>query len=76
MTGEQDDIGHYGSKDLRTEEERKSKFWVTISEEKATGISIQQVRIHFGTSRKTKNGGNIGSENKLQTKKIVLWHHI
>jgi hypothetical protein len=39
LTGEQDEIGHYEYEDLRTEEEKKSKLWVTVSEDKETGFS-------------------------------------
>jgi hypothetical protein len=42
LTGEQDEIGHYDYKDLRTEEERKSKLWVTVSEDKETGFSASK----------------------------------
>lgn len=42
LTGEQDEIGHYEYKDLRTEEEKKSKLWVTVSEDKATGFSVSK----------------------------------
>ena len=42
LTGEQNDIGHYGYNDLRTEEEKKSKFWVTVSEDKTTGFSVSK----------------------------------
>lgn len=39
LTGEQDEIGHYDYEDYRTEEERKSKLWVMVSEDKETGFS-------------------------------------
>jgi len=39
LTGKQDEIGHYHYEDFRTEEERKSKLWVTVSEDKVTGFS-------------------------------------
>jgi hypothetical protein len=42
MTGEQDEIGHYKYEDLRTEEERKSKLWVTVSEDKETRFSASK----------------------------------
>lgn len=42
LTGEQDEIGHYDYEDLRTEEERKSKLWVTVSEDKETGFSASK----------------------------------
>ena len=42
LTGEQDEIGHYDYEDLRTEEERKSKLWVTVSEDKETGFSTSE----------------------------------
>src|SRR5690554_601636 len=42
LTGEQDEIGHYEYKDLRTEEEKKSKLWVTVSEDKETGFSASK----------------------------------
>lgn len=42
LTGEQDEIGYYDYKDLRTEEERKSKLWVTVSEDKETGFSARK----------------------------------
>jgi hypothetical protein len=38
LTGEQDEIGHYEYDDLRTEEEKKSKLWVTVSEDQKTGF--------------------------------------
>ncbi len=38
LTGEQDEIGHYEYEDYRTVEEKKSKFWVTVSEDKVTGF--------------------------------------
>ncbi|MEN5058863.1 hypothetical protein [Sphingobacterium kitahiroshimense] len=34
FTGEHDEIGHYEYEDLRTEEEKKLKLWVTVSEDK------------------------------------------
>lgn len=42
LTGKQDEIGHYGYEDLRTEREKKSKLWVTISEDKKTGFSASK----------------------------------
>lgn len=42
LTGEQDEIGHYEYKDLRTEEDKKSKLWVTVSEDKKTGFSASK----------------------------------
>lgn len=42
LTGEQDEIGHYEYEDLRTEEEKKSKLWITVSEDKETGFSISK----------------------------------
>lgn len=42
LTGEQDEIGHYVYEDLRTEEQRKSKLWITISENEATGFSASK----------------------------------
>jgi hypothetical protein len=42
LTGEQDEIGHYEYEDLRTEEEKKSKLWVTVSEDKETGFSASK----------------------------------
>lgn len=42
LTGEQDEIGHYEYRDLRTEEEKKSKLWVTVSEDKETGFSASK----------------------------------
>ncbi|CAM3895964.1 DUF4240 domain-containing protein [Flavobacterium branchiophilum] len=42
LTGEQDEIGHYEYEDLRTEEEKKSKLWVTVSEDKGTGFSASK----------------------------------
>lgn len=42
LTGEQDEIGHYDYEDLRTEEERKSKIWVTVTEDKETGFSVSK----------------------------------
>lgn len=42
LTGEQDEIGHYDYEDLRTEEERKSKIWVTVTEYKETGFSVSK----------------------------------
>jgi hypothetical protein len=38
LTGEQDEIGYYEYDDLRTEEEKKSKLWVTVSEDQKTGF--------------------------------------
>lgn len=42
LTGEQNEIDHYGYEDLRTEEEKKSKLWVTVSEDKETGFSASK----------------------------------
>jgi hypothetical protein len=42
LTGEQDDIGYYVYNDLRTEEEKKSKLWETVLEDKATGFSASK----------------------------------
>jgi hypothetical protein len=42
LTGEQDEIGHYEYEDLRTEEEKKSKLWVKVSEDKETGFSASK----------------------------------
>jgi hypothetical protein len=42
LTGEQDEIGHYDYEDYRTEEERKSKLWVTVSEDKETSFSASK----------------------------------
>lgn len=42
LTGEQDEMGNYEYEDLRTEEEKKSKLWVTVSEDKETGFSISK----------------------------------
>jgi hypothetical protein len=42
LTGEQDEIGHYEYEDYRTVEEKKSKFWVTVSEDKVTGFSVSK----------------------------------
>lgn len=42
LTGEQDENGLYGYNDFRTEEERRSKLWVTISEDKETGSSVSK----------------------------------
>lgn len=42
LTGEQDEIGHYDYEDYRTEEERKSKLWVTVSEDKGAGFSANK----------------------------------
>lgn len=42
LTGEQDEIGHYDYEDYRTEEEKKSKIWVTVSEDKETGFSASK----------------------------------
>lgn len=42
LTGGLDEIGHYNYEDLRTEEERKSKLWVTVSEDKETGFSASK----------------------------------
>lgn len=42
LTGEQDEIGHYDYEDYRTEEERKSKLWVMVSEDKETGFSASK----------------------------------
>jgi hypothetical protein len=38
LTGVQDEIGYYEYDDLRTEEEKKSKLWVTVSEDQKTGF--------------------------------------
>jgi hypothetical protein len=45
LTGEQDEIGHYNYEDYRTEEERKSKLWVTVSEEKEKGFSASKNKL-------------------------------
>ncbi len=42
LTGEQDEIGYYDYEDLRTEEERKLKLWVTVCEDKETGFSASK----------------------------------
>jgi hypothetical protein len=42
LTGEQDENGHYEYEDYRTVEEKKSKFWVTVSEDKVTGFSVSK----------------------------------
>ena len=42
LTGSKNEIGHYDYEDLRTEEERKSKLWVTVSEDKKTGFSTSK----------------------------------
>jgi hypothetical protein len=42
LTGEQKETGYYGYEDLRTEEERKSKLWLTVSEDKATSFSASK----------------------------------
>lgn len=42
LTGEQDEIGHYDYEDFRTEEERQSKRWVTLSKNKETGFSASK----------------------------------
>ena len=42
LTGEQDEIGHYDYEDYRTEEERKSKLWVTVSEDKEKSFSASK----------------------------------
>lgn len=42
LTGEQDEIGHYEHKDLRTEEEKKSKLWMTVSENNEIGYSASK----------------------------------
>lgn len=38
LTGEIDEIGDYEYEDLRTEQERISRHWVTVSEDKETGF--------------------------------------
>ncbi|PAC28760.1 hypothetical protein [Flectobacillus sp. BAB-3569] len=42
LTGEQDELGHYEYQDLRTEEEKKSKLWVIVSEDNKTGFSTSK----------------------------------
>lgn len=42
LSGEQDEIGHFEYKDLRSEDERKSKLWVTVLEDKTTGFSASK----------------------------------
>ena len=42
LIGVQDDINHYNYDDLRTEEEKKSKLWVTASEDKTIGFSVSK----------------------------------
>ena len=42
LTGEQDDNGHYVYNDLRTEEEKKSKLWVTVSKDKSAGFTASK----------------------------------
>ena len=42
LTGEQDELGHYEYQDLRTEEEKKSKLWVMVSEDNETGFSTSK----------------------------------
>lgn len=42
LTGEQDEIGHYKYEDLRNEEEKKSKFWITVSEGKEARFSASK----------------------------------
>lgn len=39
LIGEQNEIGDFDYKDLRSEEEKKSKLWVTVSEEQKAGYS-------------------------------------
>ena len=39
LTGEQDEIGDYDYEDYRTEEEKKSKLWLTVLEDKKTVLS-------------------------------------
>ena len=45
LTGEQDEIGHYGYEDFRTEDEKKSKLWVTVSEDNKTGFSASKNKL-------------------------------
>jgi hypothetical protein len=42
LIGEQDEMGHYGYEDFRTELERESKLWVTVSEDKTTEFSARK----------------------------------
>lgn len=70
MTSEQNEIGHYDYEDHRTVEERKSKLWVTVSEDKEQ--DFQRVGTRFGRSKQTKNGGNFGNKYKKRTKKNAL----
>lgn len=42
LTGVQDEIGDYEYEDYRTKEEKKSKLWVTVSEDKATRSSVSK----------------------------------
>jgi hypothetical protein len=42
LTGEQDEIGHYNYEDLRTEEEKKSRLWVMVSEDEKTNFSASK----------------------------------
>ena len=42
LTGEQDEIGHFEYVDLRNEDEKKSKLWVTVSEDETTGFSASK----------------------------------
>ena len=38
LTGEQNEIGQYDYEDLRTEEEKNSKIWLTVFKDKETGF--------------------------------------
>jgi hypothetical protein len=45
LTGKQDLMGHYGYEDYRTEEERKSKLWKIVSEDKTTEFSSHKNKL-------------------------------
>lgn len=45
LTGEQDDIGNYDYIDNRTEEEKKSRLWVTVQDDKTTGETVSKNKL-------------------------------
>lgn len=67
LTGKQDEIGHYGFEDLRTEAEKKSKLWATISEDKKTGFSASKNTLWETAAN--KKWGSFGNGNNQRTRK-------
>ena len=45
LTGEQDQIGRYDYEDLRTEEEKKLKFWITVAKDKEISFSASKITL-------------------------------